>query len=137
MRDYALPNESGAQTSIAKPIINANNFEIIPSLTQMVQQSQFRGNAMEDPDTHLVNFMDLCGTIKINGISNKTIRLRLFPFSLYDKAKVWLNSYPPNTFTSWGELTKAFLNKYFLPEKMTKFNMDTTGFTQIKESRYM
>ena len=137
LRDYALPNESEAQTSIARPAINANNFESKPSLIQMVQQSQFGGNAMEDPNTHLVNFMDLRGTIKINGISNKTIRLRLFPFSLYDKAKVWLNSYPPNTFTSWGELTKAFLNKYFLPEKWLNFVWISQVLLNIKTSHYM
>ena len=63
-----------------KPTINANNFEIKLSFIQMVQQSQFGGNAMEDPNIHLANFMALCGTIKINGISDETIKLRLFPF---------------------------------------------------------
>ena len=36
LRDYALPNESEAQTSIARPAINANNFESKPSPIQMV-----------------------------------------------------------------------------------------------------
>ena len=63
LKDYALPNESRAQTSIARLEINANNFEIKSLLIQMVQQSQFGGNAMEDPNTHLANFMDLCGTM--------------------------------------------------------------------------
>ena len=67
LRDCAMPNESGAQTNIARSAINANNFEIKPSLIQMVQQSQFGGNTTEDPNTYLDNFMDLCGTIKING----------------------------------------------------------------------
>ena len=103
LRDYTLPNESEAQTSITRPAINANNFEIKPSFIQMDQQNQFGGNVMEDPNTHLTNIMDLYGTIKINGVNDDAIKLRLFPFSLCDKAKVWLNSYPPNIFTSWGQ----------------------------------
>lgn len=130
LRDYALPDESGAQTSVARPTINANNFEISPALIQMIQRSQFGGNATEDPNTHLANFTDLCGTVKYNGVSDDAIKLRLFPFSLCDKAKVWLNSHPPNTFTSWSDLVKAFLNKYFPPAKTNKLRMDITGFHQ-------
>ena len=88
LRDYALPNESGVHTNITRPTINANNFEIKYLLIQMVQQSQVGGNATKDPNTHLTNFIDLCGTIKINGVSDNTIKLRLFPFSLCDKVKV-------------------------------------------------
>ena len=76
MRDYTLSNESRAQTSIARPAINANNFEIKPSLIQMIQQSQFGGNEMKDPNTDLVNFIGLCGPIKINGVSDDAIKLR-------------------------------------------------------------
>ena len=61
-------------------MVNANNFEIKPSLIQMVQQSQFRGNAVEDPNAHLTTFLDICNTIKMNGINGDAIRLRLFPF---------------------------------------------------------
>ena len=75
-------------TNITRPAINANNFEIEHLLIQMVQQSQVGGNATEDPNIHLTNFIDLCGTIKINGVSDNTIKLRLFPFSLCDKVKV-------------------------------------------------
>ena len=50
--DFALPGTQGSQTSIARPAVNANNFEIKPSLIQMIQQSQFGGNAVEDPNAH-------------------------------------------------------------------------------------
>ena len=54
----------------------------------MVQSNdQFRGTGEEDPTMHLTNFMELWGTLKMNGVSDDAIKLRLFPFSLRDKAK--------------------------------------------------
>ena len=77
--------------------------------------------------------MEICDTIKINGVSEDAIRLRLFPFSLKDKAKVWLNSKAPNFFTTWIALTQAFLNKYFLPGKTTKLRNDIISFIQLTD----
>ncbi|XP_071900972.1 uncharacterized protein [Coffea arabica] len=53
----------------------------------MVQQFQYGGNATEDPNSHLSAFLEICDTIKFNGVSDDAIKLRLFPFSLRDKAK--------------------------------------------------
>ena len=36
LRDFALPSMKGSQTSIARPAVNANNFEIKPSLIQIL-----------------------------------------------------------------------------------------------------
>ncbi|XP_071933622.1 uncharacterized protein [Coffea arabica] len=130
LRDFVLPGAQGSQTSIVRPTVNANNFEIKPSLIQMVQQSQYGGNATEDPNSHLSTFLEICDTIKFNGVSEDAIKLRLFPFSLRDKAKVWLQSHPPNTFTTWDELAKIFLNKFFSPGKTAKLRMDITSFSQ-------
>lgn len=82
-----MPSLNGVQPSIRVPGMDANNFELKPSLIQMVQSNdQFRGTGEEDPIMHLTNFMELCGTLKMNGISDDAIKLRLFPFSLRDKA---------------------------------------------------
>ena len=51
--------------------MDANNFELKPSLIQMVQSNdQFRGTGDEDPTMHLTNFLELCGTLKMNGVCN-------------------------------------------------------------------
>ena len=96
LRDYILPSLLGVQPSIRAPGVDANNFELKPALIQMVQANdQFRGTGDEDPTMHLTNFMELCGTLKINDVSDEAIRLRLFSFSLRDKAKHWLVTQPP------------------------------------------
>ena len=85
---------------------------------------------MDNPNAHLRKFLAKCDTIKLNGVSDDAIRLRLFPFSLRDRASDWLQNEEPNSFTTWEVLSNAFLSKYFLPGKIAKLKMDITSFTQ-------
>ena len=105
LRDYAIPNADGAGSSILRPPVNANNFELKPGLIHMVQQEQFGGRDDENPNAHLAKFNLICDTIKLNGVSDDAVRLCLFPFSLRDKAVEWLSSRPRNSFTTWAALS--------------------------------
>ncbi|XP_038880454.1 uncharacterized protein LOC120072115 [Benincasa hispida] len=86
----------------------------------MARDIAFRGRLTKDPYKHLRYFLEICGTVKINGVTNDAIRLRLFPFSLKDRAKDWLETIPSESITTWEELAQAFLNKYFPPTKSSK-----------------
>ena len=70
LREYAMPNCLGIGHPIAGPAIAPNNYELKPALIQMVQQNQFGGSgaADEDANAHLISFLEICGTIKINGV---------------------------------------------------------------------
>ena len=100
LRDRAIPNADDFRISIAHPTIAAQSFELKPGLISMIQQSQFTGSALENPATHLKQFLQLAGTIRINGISSDIIQLKLFPFSLRGKATEWLMSLEPESITS-------------------------------------
>ncbi|KAF7800716.1 DNA-directed DNA polymerase [Senna tora] len=52
---------------------------------------------LKHPNNHILNFLEICDAFKHNGVSDDAIRLRLFPFSLRDKAKVWLQSLQEGT----------------------------------------
>ena len=102
--DFAMPDISDSFGGIVAPAIANNNFEIKPSIIQMVQNNQFGGLQGEDPYAHILTFLNVCATFKINGVTNDVIRLRLFPFSVRDKAQLWLASLPNESITTWDQL---------------------------------
>lgn len=83
-----MPITHDSYSSVVKPVVDAYNFEIKPSIIQMVQKNKFRELANEDPYVHLSCFSQLCDTFKMNEILDDAIKMRLFPFSLRDKVNV-------------------------------------------------
>ena len=74
LRDYVVPSINGSNSSIRRPPIAANNFEIKPTIIQMIQTSvQFGGLATDDPNAHITNFLEICDTFKHNGVSDDAI----------------------------------------------------------------
>ena len=129
LMDYALPTVDSASSSIRRPLIVTNNFKIKPAIIGLIQsQVQFSSLLNEDPNSHIANFLEICDTIKYNGVTDDAIRLRLFTFSLRDKAKAWLNSLPAGSITTWEMMAQRFLVKYFPPSKTAKMRNDITNF---------
>ncbi|XP_074266219.1 uncharacterized protein LOC141588689 [Silene latifolia] len=129
MRDNLAPKKV-VNPSIVKPPIQANNFDVKATLLQLVQGNQFGGGATENPNEHLNEFLDSCDMFKVNGVSKDTIRLRLFPYFLRGSAKEWLKSCEPDSFRTWNDVSKAFLNKYFPPQRIARIKSELKGFTQ-------
>ena len=101
LKDYVWPVVNENNSGIRRQTINANNFELKPTLISMVQQAQFSRSPLDDPNIHLAMFLEICNTVKMNGVIEDTIRLRLFLFSLRDKARGWLQSLQLGSITSW------------------------------------
>ena len=81
---------------------------------------------------YLTNFIEVCNTIKYNGVTEEALRLRLSPLSLGDKAKHWLMSQPPDSITSWNDLVQTFLTKFFPPSKIAHLVQDINTFRQLE-----
>ncbi|XP_022897631.1 uncharacterized protein LOC111411323 [Olea europaea var. sylvestris] len=121
-QDARAANEDNQQRAIqdyysiiARPTIAANNFELKPGLIHMVQQNQFGGAAVEDPNAHLGSFLEICDTVKMNG----------------DKAKAWFQSLPYGSITTWDDLAKKFLTEYFPPSKSAQLCGEISQFKQL------
>ena len=80
----------------------------------MIQNSvQFHGLPNEDPNLHIDYFLKICDMFRVNDVPDDAIRLKLFPFSLKDMAREWLNSLPGGSISDWATLAQKFLAKYF------------------------
>lgn len=130
LKNFAVHSLIGALSSIIRPIININNFEIKPVIFQMIQTSiHFKGFPNDNPNAYLSNFvLEICDTFKQNSISSDALRHRLFSSLLRDKTKSWLHSLPASTITKWEDLTQNFFDKFFPPVKATRMRNNITNF---------
>ena len=92
---------------------------------------QFSGMPTEDPHLHLRLFMEVSDSFKLPGVTEEALRLKLFPYSLRDRARAWLNSLPPDSMASWNDLAEKFLIKYFPPTKNARMRNEITSFQQL------
>ena len=113
--------------AIKQPTIDANDFELKPALITMVQQNQFAGHSIENPDEHLGRFLRIVNSINLSGVKPKFIQLQLFPFSLRDMAKTWFNSLPNESVNTWEELMRAYFSKFFTPSLPSEQRREITN----------
>ena len=93
---------------------------IVPSTEEMVVRPclvpllpTFHGMESENLYTHIREFEEVCNTFKEDTTTMDLMRLKLFSFTLKDKAKIWLNSLRPRTIRNWTEMQVEFLKKFF------------------------
>ena len=71
----------------------------------------------ENPYTHIQEFEEVCTTFKEGVPDMDLLKLKAFPLTLKDKAKILLNSLRPRTIRNWAELQAEFLKKFFSTTK--------------------
>jgi hypothetical protein len=74
----------------------------------MVQTNTFLGIEEEDPYHHLQQFGQTCDCLHIEGMSDETIRWKLFPFTLKGKAHLWYDWTKEKMKGDWGTLRADF-----------------------------
>jgi len=91
---------------------------------------KFHGFAGEDPCKHLKQFHVMCSTMKLADVQEDHVYLKAFPHSLEGNAKDWLYYLAPRSITSWDDLKRLFLAKFFLALRTTAIRKEISGIKQ-------
>ena len=126
-------NNEFISTPIAPPATSAESYDIKAALLSIIMKDQFAGTPNEDAASHLNTFIELCDMQKMKDVDNDIVKLKLFPFSLRDRAKTWFSSLPKNSIDSWSKCKDAFISKYFPPAKIISLRNQIMNFKQHEQ----
>ena len=64
------------------------------------------------------------------------LKLKEFPLTLKDKAKIWLNSLRPRTIRNWSELQAEFLKKFFSTTKTNSLKRQIYTYSTYNNEKF-
>ena len=96
-------------------------------------KEQFAGTPNEVAASHLNTFIELCDMQK-KDVDNYVIKLKLFPFSLRDRAKTWFSSLPRNCIEPWDKCKDAFIAKFFPPAKVISLRNQIMNLSNLSKN---
>lgn len=100
-------------------------FHVTETMLQLLQiRGSFYGKPNEDPHDYIRKFLDVCIPVTFKNVSQESIRVRLFLFSLSAEASNWLAKLPAESVTLWDELRYAFIERFFPPSRMLKLRVN-------------
>jgi hypothetical protein len=112
------------------PPNNTTHYDLKPHVIQMLPS--FYDLDHENPYSRVKKFKNIYATTKFQNFSEEAVHLRLFPFSLHDRAMEWLDSNAPGSITSWEELLKQFYNKIFPMSKVNEARKEISSLLRIR-----
>ena len=118
----------------SKPIL-ATSYELRPRLVEMVQNHSFLGKEDENPYLHLRDFEQTCDCLHIEGMSDETLRWKLFPFSLKGRARIWYDRTVESKQGDWGSLRSSFCIDFFPIRRVVDQRVKVLNFKQLEIGR--
>ena len=114
MRDHIHPPRVSAPSCIIPPV---DDVVVRPYLMPLLPT--FHGKENENPYTHIREFEEVCTTFK-EGVSDMDLlKMKAFPLTLKDKAKIWLNSLRPRTIRIGPIFKLNFLRNFSVQARPT------------------
>ena len=131
MRDHIHPPRVSAPSCIIPP---TDDVAVRPYLVPLLPT--YHGMENENPYTHLRDFEEVCTTFKEGMMDMDLLKLKAFPLTLKDKAKIWLNSLRPRTIRNWAELQAEFLKKFFSAHKTNNLKRQIYTFAAHEGEKF-
>ncbi|GJU94161.1 reverse transcriptase domain-containing protein [Tanacetum coccineum] len=107
------------------------NFVINSTHLNMIRENKSDGYLRADPHDHICEFLAICNMFRYDETQNEAVKLLIFPFSLCDKAKIWFNELNEESMTSWEQMRRAFINKFFPPLLFNRLLHKIRNFSQL------
>ena len=104
----------------SKPILTPS-YELRSCFIKMIWEQSFSGEGDENPYSHLREFEQTRACLHIAGMSDKTLRWKLFPFSLMGRAKYWYSLTVESMQGDWETLCSKFYLCFFPSLKWLAF----------------
>ncbi|KAL4311744.1 hypothetical protein GQ457_01G025110 [Hibiscus cannabinus] len=138
IRDHLNPILDDLNPGIVAPDIQAAHFELKPVMFNMLNSiGQFGGMPHQDARQNIRNFLEVCDSFRKQGVHEDVLKIKLFPYSLRDRARAWLSGVPAGSMESWFDLCKSCLLRYNPPTMKTQLRNDIASFRQADdESMY-
>nr|GEV13116.1 retrovirus-related Pol polyprotein from transposon TNT 1-94 [Tanacetum cinerariifolium] len=138
MEELCQPTIHGQGGPISSILIHATDFGLHHHMIQQVQNTfQFHELPGDDVNRHIDRFLEVTQHMKQNEVSDDTLRLSLFPYSLAHHATAWYDCLPRNSIHTFDDMMRKFLSKYFSPSMVTKLRNEITKFRQdLNESLF-
>ncbi|GKC42088.1 reverse transcriptase domain-containing protein [Tanacetum coccineum] len=117
-------------SAIVQPNVD-DNFVINSTHLNMIWENKFDGYLRADPHDHIREFLAICDMFKYGETQSEGVKLMIFPYSLSDKAKTWFNELTEESITSWDQMRKVFINRFFLPSLFHHLLLEIRNFSQL------
>nr|GEW70741.1 reverse transcriptase domain-containing protein [Tanacetum cinerariifolium]GEX84303.1 reverse transcriptase domain-containing protein [Tanacetum cinerariifolium] len=108
--DHVVAPTLGSTITILEIV---NEFSIKSNHLTLVKGNQFNDRTKIDPHKHIHEFLGICDTFKYKDTKNEVIRLMMFPLSLTEEVKTWLDELNEGTIKMWDELRTVSLADSF------------------------
>ncbi|GJR31044.1 reverse transcriptase domain-containing protein [Tanacetum coccineum] len=108
-----------------------DNFVINSTHLKMILENKFDGYLWADPHDHIREFLAICDMFKYGETQSEAVKLLIFPYSLSDKAKTRFNELHEESITSWEQMRKAFVNRFFPPSLFNRILLEIRNLSQL------
>jgi hypothetical protein len=134
LHELIAPTAVSTHSCIVLPPTNATHYDLKPHVIQMLPS--FYGLDHENPYSHVKKFRSITATTKFQNFSEESVNLRLFPFSLHDRATEWLDSLAPRSITTWKELLKQFYHRFYPMSRVNDARKEISSFSQDEDEKF-
>ena len=131
MRDHIHPRRISAPSCI---VPQTKQMVIRPYIVPLL--SPFHGMESENPYSFMREFEEVYNTFKEETATVDLMRLKLFPLTLKDKEKIWLNSLRPRSIQNWTEMHAEFLKKFFSTHKTNSLKRQISTFSTNENEKF-